>query len=312
MKTLKEFQIFLLILTLSLFFLTDCISSQAMECGGTAGFEFHPPPDFESISKALEKEVLCFYSNKNRDNINVSYYGYLEGRELTKTVCDEIVESFNNSDVRAAFHASAAMTPKYANMDGVKTCYYSYEVPQPTGSSRVEYKIYQGDCPQSYAVTAIYASDSQQQDLIQKALNSFKIKACIPQQSGSLPPVAVGMSDFVLVDKSERAYTVFMAIPEEKQQEVRSKIEGKKDVFLVLWSEFSQKKDEYLLPNILKNEYQGSRVVDRDVPTIGESPRRPFGLTWRPGSSACLATPSDRLQRPRCPTCAKRMPNSRS
>jgi len=51
-------------------------------------------------------------------------------------------------------------------------------------------------------------------------------------QAGSLPPVAEGMASFVLIDKSERAYTVFMAIPEEKQQEVRSQIAEEKDVSL--------------------------------------------------------------------------------
>ena len=102
-------------------------------------------------------------------------------------------------------------------------------------------------------------------------------------QAGSLQTVAEGMASFVLIDKSERAYTVFMAIPEEKQQEVRLQIAEEKDVFLVEWSEFSQKKDEYISSNILKNEYQDSRVVDGILQLLKVYPEAPFGLTWNGG-----------------------------
>ena len=176
MKARNELQIPLVILTLSICIMTACVSHKSMECVGMADFEFYPPSDFELISRAPEKAVLCFYGNKNGDSINVSYYGYLNGRELTQTVCDEMVEAFNRSELRSMIKATAAMSPKYAFIASVRTCYYYYEFIRPNGSSRVEYKVYQGTNSRSYAITAVYAGDAPQRELIQKALHSFKIK----------------------------------------------------------------------------------------------------------------------------------------
>ena len=106
--------------------------------------------------------------------------------------------------------------------------------------------------------------------------------AAVAQPAGKVP-TAVGRGGFVLVDTSERAYTVFMAIPEEKLHEVQSQVVGKQDVVLVAWSEFERKQGEQLSSRILKNEYKGSRVVDGILQLLDKYPGVPFGLTWNGG-----------------------------
>ena len=114
-------------------------------------------------------------------------------------------------------------------------------------------------------------------------LSLFFQTSCVSNQA-TLPPAAANdMPSIVFINKSEQAYIVYMAIPEEKEQEVRSKFAGKKDVFLMKWSEFSLKKDKHLSANILKNEYQDSRVVEGMFQLLERAPGVPFGLTWNGG-----------------------------
>jgi hypothetical protein len=88
---------------------------------------------------------------------------------------------------------------------------------------------------------------------------------------------------FVVIDRSETAYTVFLAIPDEKLQDVKSRIAGKQDLILVEWSALAQGKDEHLSSRILKNEYEDSRVVDGILQLLERYPGSPFGLTWNGG-----------------------------
>ena len=92
-----------------------------------------------------------------------------------------------------------------------------------------------------------------------------------------------GQASFVIVDKSHPAFTMFMSIPEEKLEEMRPKLAGQKEILFLEWSEFSQNKDEYLLSNILINEYPESRVAEGVYQLLERAPGIPFGITWNGG-----------------------------
>ncbi len=113
-------------------------------------------------------------------------------------------------------------------------------------------------------------------------LSLLFLTGCTSNQA-IFPPTTTSMTSFVLINKSKQAYTVFTAIPGEKEREVRSKISKRKSVFLVEWAEFSHEKDVYLSSNILKNEYQDSHAIDGILQLLERAPGVPFGLTWNGG-----------------------------
>jgi len=88
---------------------------------------------------------------------------------------------------------------------------------------------------------------------------------------------------FVIVGKSDPAFTYFIAIPEEKLQEMKSKLAGENNILFVEWSEFSRNKNEYLLSSILVNEYPDSRVAEGVYQLLERNPGIPFGITWNGG-----------------------------
>jgi hypothetical protein len=88
---------------------------------------------------------------------------------------------------------------------------------------------------------------------------------------------------FVLIDKNEQAYTVFMVIPEDKVQEVEARFKEGGEVILVTWHDFSDRQDEFIASRIKKDEYTGSRAVEGISALLEKYPGVPFGLTWNGG-----------------------------
>jgi hypothetical protein len=156
--------------------LVGCASNGAMERVETTDFVFYHPGGFVPVPGAIEKEVVFLYGDGHGNSINVSRFGYLTGRDLSEAVCTEITEAFNNSELRTMVNASTAMAKEFTSKDGLKSCYYYYDFQRPNGTSRVEYKVYQGAGSRTYAITIVYDSDSLQQELLQEALHSFKVK----------------------------------------------------------------------------------------------------------------------------------------
>jgi hypothetical protein len=176
MKSSVEFRVLLALLMLMSCTLVGCISKGTMGRVETADFVFHYPRGFVPIPVALEKEVVFLYGDGQGNSINVSRFGYLAGKDLSEAACIELTEAFNISELRTMINASAAMAKKFTSKDGLKICYYYYDFQRPNGTSRVEYKVYQGADSRTYAITIVYDSNSLQQKFLQEALHSFKIK----------------------------------------------------------------------------------------------------------------------------------------
>lgn len=98
----------------------------------------------------------------------------------------------------------------------------------------------------------------------------------------SLPAWATDHA-LVVVDTSERAYTVFMAISAEDLDKARSRIAGKPGVAIITRSKLEKKKEHYIGSRILRDEYAGSDAVDGILDLLAKYRDAPFGLTWNGG-----------------------------
>jgi hypothetical protein len=87
----------------------------------------------------------------------------------------------------------------------------------------------------------------------------------------------------VVVDTSEKAYTVFMAISAKDLDRVRSQTAGKQGVAIIARSKLEQEKQGYITSRILRDEYPGSGAADGILALLAKYPGTPFGLTWNGG-----------------------------
>lgn len=91
----------------------------------------------------------------------------------------------------------------------------------------------------------------------------------------------------VVVDHSERAYAVLMAVrrdtPDDELEELRSQVATKEKVELVSWEEFLGERQRLLNSRIVKDEYPGSKAVEGIVELLRRYARTPFGLSWNGG-----------------------------
>jgi hypothetical protein len=148
---------------------------QGMHYLETTDFIFCFPPGFESVQPRYE-ETIYIYGNERGDSINVSRYTYLAGKELNEQICRHIRGEFDQSELRTMIRASEAKEIEFRYEEGTRSCYYNYEFPGPKGKSHVEYKIYQREGNQAYAITIVYSMNSPDQANLRKALHSFSIK----------------------------------------------------------------------------------------------------------------------------------------
>lgn len=91
----------------------------------------------------------------------------------------------------------------------------------------------------------------------------------------------------VAIDRSEKAYTVFLAVAkdasEEQLEQLRSRAAQDEAVELVTWAEFRQNRTKYLNSRIVHDDYPESRVVDGIIELLRRYASTPFGLTWNGG-----------------------------
>ncbi len=91
----------------------------------------------------------------------------------------------------------------------------------------------------------------------------------------------------VAIDRSEKAYTVFLAVakdaPEEQLEQLRSRAAQDEAVELVTWAEFRQNRTKYLDSRIVHDDYPESKVVQGIVELLRRYASTPFGLTWNGG-----------------------------
>lgn len=96
-------------------------------------------------------------------------------------------------------------------------------------------------------------------------------------------------STYVVVDQSEKAFTVFTGIPtriNKKQFEsIKLKVSSRKTLTMLTWQRFLENVDRYAKSVMLRNDYPNSRVVDGIVCLVGskKGSGAPWGLTWNGG-----------------------------
>ncbi len=89
--------------------------------------------------------------------------------------------------------------------------------------------------------------------------------------------------DFVLIDRTEAAYTVYAGIPKGQVEAIKGKIANTPKVVLVPWDSFIQDESTHVKARIAKDEYPGSRAAEGVVELIRKYPGNPIGLTWNGG-----------------------------
>lgn len=96
--------------------------------------------------------------------------------------------------------------------------------------------------------------------------------------------VPLSGGDFVLIDRTDDAYTVYAGIPKNKLGEIQAKLaNAPQGITLVTWEAFSRNSDEYVKTRIVKDEYPESRTTAGVVELVRKFPGTPIGLTWNGG-----------------------------
>lgn len=92
---------------------------------------------------------------------------------------------------------------------------------------------------------------------------------------------------FVVIDQTEKAYTVYYGIPEWKEKkkidEIKANIEKEGGGSIIGWEEFSQNADSYVKSRIVRNEYDDISVINGIIELIKKYSLTPIGLTWNGG-----------------------------
>jgi hypothetical protein len=91
----------------------------------------------------------------------------------------------------------------------------------------------------------------------------------------------------VIVDRSEPAYTVYVAVeegtPAEELGQLRSRVAQSKDAELVTWTDFRTDRRKYIDSRILVDDYPDSKVAKGILELLRRYASTPFGLTWNGG-----------------------------
>lgn len=96
-------------------------------------------------------------------------------------------------------------------------------------------------------------------------------------------------SQFVVIDTSEPAFTVFTGIPkaldEQKLAEIKRAVSGKATATMLSWQDFVARVDEYAHAVMLRDDYPGINSVDGIVCLVGsrQGTGAPWGLVWNGG-----------------------------
>jgi len=93
--------------------------------------------------------------------------------------------------------------------------------------------------------------------------------------------------EFVVVDATNPAYTVFLAlpagIPSERKERMRERVEKTPGTALVGWQDFQRDAQATVVAKIARNEYPEVRLADDVVALLAKYPATPFGVTWNGG-----------------------------
>lgn len=257
-------------------FAQEDLAREGLEYVEAADFVFYFPAGYEPV-----KEQGDYFYHRGNNVILATPYDYLTGQDLDQVLCDELARLFNDSADRKQMNASEAQGVTFTDEDGLRSCYYAYDMSSNNRKGRVEYNVYQRAGLPAYAVTAVYSANSPDQNVLYQALSAFIIKSGA-QPSATTPSV---LSD-VLIDRSDPAYTVYYGIPANLPQDKRANVQAeaeKPDRELAPWEAFGQDADDYVTTGIVNNEYPEVDLSKGLLELMQTNPGTPFGVTWNGG-----------------------------
>jgi hypothetical protein len=115
------------------------------------------------------------------------------------------------------------------------------------------------------------------------------IKARLSELSAMTPSQVQNQfrPEYVIIDKQEPAYTIFVGIPKGfpkgEFEKIKSQASEIKEVEIVSWEKFTSDTDNYVKAHIKKNDYEDIQIVRGMVELIETYCRTPIGLTWNAG-----------------------------
>lgn len=89
-------------------------------------------------------------------------------------------------------------------------------------------------------------------------------------------------SDMVLIDFSEKAYTVYAGLPRDKAEAAKAKLEGK-PVDMLTFDAFQANPGRTIDLRVIRNDYATDRTAEGISELIKKYPGTPFGVTWNGG-----------------------------
>ena len=96
-------------------------------------------------------------------------------------------------------------------------------------------------------------------------------------------------SQFVIVDQSEPAFTVFRGIPnnfdKNKFEKIKQIVSSRETLIMLTWEKFLKSVTKYARSVILRNDYPNIRIVDGLVCLVAskQGTGAPWGITWNGG-----------------------------
>ena len=89
-------------------------------------------------------------------------------------------------------------------------------------------------------------------------------------------------SDVVLIDRTEKAYTVYAGLPLDRAEDAKSKLEGK-PIEMVPFQQFAGALKKFIGDRIVRNDYPEDKTEEGIAALIKKYPGTPFGVTWNGG-----------------------------
>lgn len=98
-------------------------------------------------------------------------------------------------------------------------------------------------------------------------------------------PAQLTNRDYVVIDTSRPAYTVYIGIPADRYEAVRSRLElaQSASVQMLPWETFSANPDRFVAARIQRNDYPDQKTVPGILELLHRYPGSPVGLTWNGG-----------------------------
>ena len=96
-------------------------------------------------------------------------------------------------------------------------------------------------------------------------------------------------SNFVIVDRGEKAFTVFIGIPKNfdknELERIKQEVTDRDTLIMLTWEQFLKSVNEYARSVILINDYPSVGIVEGIVCLVSsrQGTGAPWGLTWNGG-----------------------------